>query len=67
MKKREELEYSDDAEGNKALEAARARGELVKCIVVRCSLTKAAFGHVIPCKGADEDGIVADMVVQDVR
>jgi hypothetical protein len=38
----------------------------MKCLVVRCNSTKALFGHVIPCKGADEDGIVADMVVQDV-
>ncbi len=66
MKKREELEYPVDAEGNKALEEARSRGELIQCLVVRCNSTKAVFGHVIPCKGADEDGIVADIVVQDV-
>ncbi len=66
LKKREELKMARDAEGEKAIEEARSRGELVKCLVVRCTKSKAIFGHVIPCKGADEDGLVADLVVQDI-
>ncbi len=64
--RREELEFEQTAEGNSKLEEARAKGEIVKCIAVRCTSTKALFGHVVPCKGADEEGYVADTVVQDV-
>ena len=66
VKVREELEHSMDADGEKALNEARARGDIVKCLLVRCTGTKALFAHVVPCKGADENGLVADMVVRDV-
>ena len=55
VKKPAELSYSQDAGGETALEAARASGALIKCLVVRCAATKCLFGHVIPRKGADEE------------
>ena len=58
---REEMEM-DDA----AIQAARSRGEAVKCLIPRCHKSRAIFAHVASCKGADEQGIVADMVVDDV-
>ncbi len=66
VKMRYELEFSRDDAGDKATEDARGRGEIIKCIAVRCTSSKAIFGHVVPCKGLDEEGWVADTVVQDV-
>ena len=62
VKLRSELELTDEA-----LQEARAKGEIVKCLAVRCLKYKAVFAHVVPCKGADENGIVADMVLRDVE
>ena len=57
---RSELELTDEA-----VQEARAKGEIVKCLALRCLKRKVLFAHVVPCKGADENGIVADMVIQD--
>ena len=62
MKLRSDFELTDEA-----LQEARAKGEIVKCLAVRCLKYKAVFAHVVPCKGADENGIVADMVLRDVE
>ncbi len=62
VKERKEIDYTS----NDAINEARAKGDIVKCLVVRCSKSKAVFGHVVPCKGADEDGWVADTVVRDI-
>ena len=67
VKKQQELDYGEGIEGKKDLEAARAKGEIVKCVVVRCNSTKAVFGHVVPCKGPDEDGHVAATIVEDIK
>ena len=58
---RSELELTDEA-----VQEARAKGEIVKCLALRCLKRKVLFAHVVPCKGADENVIVADMVLQDV-
>ena len=49
------------------IEKARQRGELVKCVIVRDSLSKAIFAHVVPHKGVDEQNTVADMILSDVE
>ena len=67
VKKRDELEYDNNPEGQKELEAARVKGEVVKCLVVRCNVTKVLFGHVVPCKGPDENEFVAGTVVDDIK
>ena len=59
---KEELKMDDEQ-----ISAARQRGEIAKCLVVRCYASKAVFGHVIPCKGLDEDGIVVDKILQDLE
>ena len=66
VKKRDELEYELDATGEEQLLAARTQGTIVKCIVVRCLQSKNIFAHCVPCKGVDEEGYVADLVVKDV-
>ncbi len=53
--------------GTEAIEQARARGEITKCLVVRCHASKAVFGHVVPCKGLDEDGLVVTMILRDLE
>ena len=48
------------------VDAARQRGELAKCLVARCCVSKTVFGHVIPRKGLDENGIFVDKILQDL-
>jgi hypothetical protein len=67
VKTRKELDYAEDAAGEAELEAARASGTLVKCIVVRCASSKNVFGHVVPRKGADEEDYVANLVVKIIE
>ncbi len=66
VKRRRELEHAEDEAGEKAVNEARARGELVKCIIVRCYRTKIIMAHVVPCKGRDEDDYVATTVCEDI-
>ncbi len=65
-KKRSELEFSMDAAGEVALAEARKRGDVIKCILLRCLKTKIIFAHVVPYKGAGEDQFVASLVVSDI-
>ena len=51
----------------RALEEARAKGEVVKCLVVRCSWTKCVFAHVVPQKGLDEENVAVDMLLADLE
>ena len=67
VKTRKELDFSIDEEGDKRLEAARTSGDVVKCLLVRCSLTKAVFAHVVQQKGVDENDIVSDTVLADLE
>ena len=65
VKTRLELEeFPQDDAGEAALAVAREAGELIKCIILRCSKTKAIFAHVVPCKGVDEDDYVATLVIK---
>jgi len=67
VKKREDLEFTADADGAKALEEARARGEIVKCLLVRCFASKAVFAHVVAKKGTNEEDTVANIVLDDLE
>ena len=67
VKTRKELEFPMTPAGDEELEAARASGALIKCLVVRCSATKNVFGHVVPRKGADEEDFAANLVVRIVE
>ncbi len=66
IKRRDELEYPVDDEGEIQLSNARKRGDLVKCLIIRCHETKCVFAHVVPVKGRDEDPYVVDLVCTDV-
>ena len=67
VKKRTELDHALTPAGDAELGESRKRGETTKCIVVRCSATKAIFAHVVPCKGMDEDSYVTDLVTADIE
>ena len=62
IKTRAELSMTDEE-----LTDARVKGDVVKCIIVRCLKSKAIFSHVVPVKGVDEDGFVVDLVVNIIE
>ncbi len=68
IKKRKELQetYPLNLEGDQKLEDDRRGGRLMKCIIIRCHESKAILAHCVPCKGADEDGYVVELIVQAV-
>ena len=66
MKKRSELEQELTPQGEAQIDEARRKGELVKCLIVRCFRTKLILAHVVPCKGVDEERWVANLVCDDV-
>ena len=63
---RSEFEFLATEEGNADLEIARKAGEIIKCIVLRCSKSKIVLAHVVPCNGFDEDEYVLNTVVKDL-
>ncbi len=52
--------------GEAQLEAARAKGDVVKYPLVRCVLSKAVFSHLVPQKGLDEKNVACDFVLGDL-
>ena len=61
LKKRNELEYTDEQ-----LDKARSEGEVLKCLIVRCYSTKNIWGHVVPVNGADGDDFAVNCAVTDI-
>ena len=54
---------------DEAIHAARSKGEIVKCLIVRdTTSTKCVFAHVVPMKGTaeDEGRFVSDLVAEDI-
>ena len=68
IKMRKELvdKYPLTTEGNAALEDARKKRDIMKCLILRCHESKALFAHAVPVKGDDEDHYVADLIASDV-
>ena len=60
-------DYPQTDEGNERLLTARKNGEIVKCLIIRDSHSKCLFAHVVPVKGIDEDQLVVQMAVADIR
>ena len=67
IRRRDELaaDLADDSDD--AIVKARANGQLVKCLMVKCLETKACFSHVVPQKGDDEDHYCAKLVAADIE
>ena len=63
---RKELAENPVFTADEAIDEARQTGQVVKCILVRDHSSKAIVAHVVPCKGRDEEGYVADLVSDDV-
>ena len=53
VQRRDELGVSDGEDGEQQILAKRMSGDTIKCLVIRWCLTKAFFGHVVLCKGAE--------------
>ncbi len=67
MVRREDLNITKDEEGEAKIMEERKKGNIVKCLIVRCSKTKAVFAHQVPVKGLDEDKHVVKLVCADVE
>ena len=66
VKTKKELEYADGAEGEASIEESRQKGSIIKCVMIRDFATKCVFGHVIPCKGIDEDSYTVKLVASAI-
>ena len=66
VKKRAELEFEQSAAGEAELLEARTKGEIVKCLVIRCMASKNVRAHHVPVKGADEEDFAANLVASMV-
>ncbi len=61
--RREDLKIPMNEEGEAKVLEERKEGKVVKCIIIRCSKTKAVFAHQVPVKGVDEDKHVVNWYV----
>ena len=66
LDKRTEFEFEDNRIGEAALNDARVKGDVVKCLLIRCFETKNIFAYCVPVKGADEDDYAAGLVSEVV-
>ena len=57
--KRNELSFDKTPEGEEELRSARSKGEVIKCLIIRCFNSKNLFSHVVPVKGADDEDFAA--------
>ena len=62
VKLRNEVDMDDET-----LETERREGRLVKCLLLKCHMSKAIFAWVVPYKGEGEDGYVTGLVVTALR
>ena len=60
-------DVAEAASGDEAISEARAAGQVLKCLLVRCLQTKNVFAHVVPQKGDDEDHYCAKLAVADIE
>ena len=67
VRRREEISKELSGEGEEAITQARAKGEVLKCLLIRCLKSKNVFGHVVPQKGDDEDHYCAKLAAADIE
>ncbi len=67
VRRRDEMAKELGDAGEEAIAQARASGEVLKCLLVRCLQSKNLFAHVVPQKGDDEDHYCAKLAVADVE
>ncbi len=67
VRRRDEMAKELVGEGEDAITQARANGEVLKCMLVRCMQTKNVSSHVVPQKGDDEDHYCAKLAVADIE
>ena len=67
VRRRDELKFAADDLGDQLLAEARRKGEVIKCVILRCMATKNVLTHVVPQKGNDEEQYSANLVVEDLK
>ena len=67
VRRRDEMAKELGDAGEEAITQARASGEVLECLLVRCRQSKNQFAHVVPQKGDDEDHYCAKLAVADVE
>ena len=67
LRRRDELAKELSGDSEEASTAARAAGDVAKCLLVRCIHTKDVFAHVVPQNGDDEDHYCARLAVADIQ
>ena len=64
VRRRDEMAKELGDAGEEAITQARASGEVLKCLLVRCLQSRNLFAHVVPQKGDDEDHYCAKWLSQ---
>ncbi len=67
VRRREGASKELSGEGAGAITQARAKGEVLECLLVRCLESKNVFGHVVPQKGDDDDHYYAKLAAADIE
>ena len=67
VRRRDVLAKELGGEGEDATTQAMTKGEVPKCLLVRCLQSKNVFAHVVPKKGDDEDHYCAKLAVADIE
>jgi hypothetical protein len=65
VKKKSEL--IEDGITEEGIDTAREQGEIIKCLIIRCAKFKYLTAHCVPCKGADEEQYVVNLVTTDIE
>ena len=61
------LGYPSGDDGDAKLDEARRDGQILKCLILRCHESKIVLARMVPQKGIDEEKLVVDLVVEDLK
>jgi len=67
VRRRDEMAKELGEDGEEAITQARASGEVLKCLLVRCLQRRCVFAQVVPQEGDDEDHHCATLAVADIE
>ena len=67
FRRRDEMAKGMIGDGDAAITQARDKGEIAKCLLIRCFQSKNIFAHVVPQKGDDEDHYCAKLAAGDIE
>lgn len=67
LRRRDEFAKELGDAGDEAITQAMTKGEVVKCLLVRCLHGKNVFAHVVPQKGDDADHYCAKLAAAGIE